>query len=318
MKEDILLSVIIPVFNEEENIKLVYERLREGLKPFTDAYEVVFVDDGSSDKSYEILKSVRKSSRNVKVIRFSGNFGQHAAIRAGLSRSRGRTVVIMDADLQTDPEDIPRLMREKDKGFDIVCGHRAHRKDPVTKKFLSTVVLKVLNKLLGGEIFRNVSSLVAYDRKVVASLNLYSASSSFLTGWSCRLGYRASSVIVTHRRRICGKSKYNYRRLINLFLDVVAAFSERPLYILCFIGMTLAFVNVSFGVMFLVRKLILDQTLKGYTSVIVTFNALAGLEIFCIGLIGIYLAKAYRSLIGVPAYVIREVLDGEGGTYAKT
>jgi glycosyltransferase involved in cell wall biosynthesis len=151
MKEALSLSVVIPVYNEEMNLNLVYERLKNSVDRIGKEYEFIFVDDGSSDNSFDILKHIRLVDKNVKVIRFQRNFGQHAALRAGFSRSRGKVVVFMDADLQTDSNEISKLLEVHAKGYEVVCGFREKRKDPLVKKLMSTVFLGVANRLLGAK-----------------------------------------------------------------------------------------------------------------------------------------------------------------------
>lgn len=303
-----LLSVVIPAFNEESNLRELYERLKKSIENTNSDHEIIFVDDGSKDNSFGVLKELTSGDEKVKVIRFYRNFGQHAALRAGFSRSKGKLVIFIDADLQIDPGEIPKLIREYKKGYDVVCGLRERRKDPLLKKFLSTTFLGVVNKLLGGELFKNVSSFVLYDRRVILALNKYLGNSRFITGWTTKMGFASASVRVKHNERLHGKSRYNYRRLSRLFVDVISAFSERPLYIVCVTGVLVSFVNVAFGLAFFLKKLIYGVPIEGFTSTVVLYNIFAGIEIFCVGLIGIYMAKSYKSFVSMPVYITRTVL----------
>jgi glycosyltransferase involved in cell wall biosynthesis len=310
--EDVLsLSVVIPVYNEEINLNLVYERLKNSVDRIAKEYEFIFVDDGSSDNSFDILKQIRLVDKKVKVIRFQRNFGQHAALRAGFCRSRGKVVVFMDADLQTDPNEIGKLLEEHAKGYEVVCGFREKRKDPLVKKFLSTAFLSVASRLLGGEAFKNVSSFVLYDGTVIQALNRYLGRSQFITGWASRMGFNSSNVRIRHYKRLHGRSKYNLGRLYNLFVDVLSAFTVRHLYVVCVFGLMTCFANFIFGFAFVWKKFMYDYALEGFTSLIVMLNLLYGTEIFFIGVIGMYLAVGYRSLIGMPPYVVQKMLDGE-------
>jgi glycosyltransferase involved in cell wall biosynthesis len=309
MEKALSLSVVIPVYNEEGNLNLVYERLKNSVERIGKDYELIFVDDGSSDNSFNILKQIRLVDKKIKVIRFRRNFGQHAALRAGFCRSRGMVVVFMDADLQTDPNDISKLLEAHAKGYVVVCGFREKRKDPLIKKFMSTVFLSIANKLLGGEAFKNASSFVLYDGAVIQTLNRYLGSSRFITGWASRMGFKSSYVRIRHYKRLHGRSKYNLRRLYNLFIDVLSAFTVRHLYVICVFGLMTCFANFIIGSIFLWKKFMYGHTLEGFTSLIVTLNLLYGAEIFFIGVIGVYLAAGYRSLIGIPPYVVQETLD---------
>jgi glycosyltransferase involved in cell wall biosynthesis len=305
----VILSIVIPVFNEENNLRLLYKRLTETMRKTKKGYEIIFVDDGSKDNSFGVLGEIRRLDNNVKVVRFTRNFGQHAALRAGFLECRGEATIFMDADLQTAPEDILKLINEHRKGREIVWGLRENRKDPIFRKFLSTVFLKAIDRLVEESIFRNVSSFVLYDKKVVQALNRHIGSARFLTGWPSKLGFNnASSIRIGHEKRLHGKSKYNYKRLYNLFVEILSAFSERPLHLVCFLGIMISTINCLVGVAFVIKKFVIGDVVEGFSSLFVFFNIASGIEIFFVGVVGLYLAKIYHSLISAPLYVIRESL----------
>jgi len=216
------LSVVIPVYNEEDNLRPLWEELREVLEGTGRTYEVIFVDDGSTDRSFSILRELARGDPHIKVLKFKRNCGQTAAFDAGFRMARGEVVITMDADLQNDPKDIPRLL-EKIGEYDLVCGWRHRRQDPWLKRISSRIANFVRNKVSGDYIKDTGCSLKAFRRECVERLKLFEGMHRFFPTLARMEGFRVVEIKVNHRPRLFGKTKYNIRnRALRAFLDLLA------------------------------------------------------------------------------------------------
>ncbi|MFN3263679.1 MAG: glycosyltransferase family 2 protein, partial [Aquificaceae bacterium] len=211
--KDPYLSVVIPAYNEEENIPILYEKLRKVLENLGREYEVIFVDDGSADHTWERLKEIAERDPKVKLIRFRKNYGQTAAMYAGFQHASGEVVITMDADLQNDPEDIPVLLRKLEEGYDIVSGWRKDRKDPFLSRRLPSIIANwVISKVTGVELHDYGCTLKAYRAGIIKRLELYGDMHRFLPALTKRLGAKITEIPVRHHPRIYGRSKYGIGR----------------------------------------------------------------------------------------------------------
>ncbi|HYP20038.1 MAG TPA: glycosyltransferase family 2 protein [Chloroflexia bacterium] len=217
------LSVVVPVMNERESLEPLYSRLMEVLAGMGVGYEVIFVDDGSTDGSFEVLRRLHEADACVRVIRFSRNFGQTGAFAAGFAEARGETIVTLDADLQNDPADIPLLLDKVRQGYDLVSGWRRHRRDPfLTRKLPSRLANRLIGLVTGVRLHDYGCSLKAYRREVVKELRLYGEMHRFIPALASRMGARITEVPVSHYPRLYGRSKYNMGRTFRVIPDVLA------------------------------------------------------------------------------------------------
>ena len=221
MKNRPAISVVVPVYNEEESILLLYEKVRDACDPLNQSYEIIFVDDGSKDKTFKTLEDIHNADRKVKVVRFRKNYGQTAAMAAGFRAARGRIVVSMDGDLQNDPADIPRLLAKLEEGHDVVCGWRKDRKDKLISRRIPSVIANwLIGKITGVPIHDNGCSLKAYRSEVIKRVALYSELHRFIPAMSTLAGAKIAEIVVRHHARQFGKSKYGISRAWRVFLDL--------------------------------------------------------------------------------------------------
>ena len=237
MKE---LSIVVPVFNEEKNIALLYSKVSSVLKKLKKSYEIIFIDDGSTDESYSVLESLHKKDSNVKIIKFRGNFGQTAALNSGFKEAQGEIIVSMDADLQNDPEDIPKLLSKIGK-YDVVSGWRANRKDSFSKKMFSGIARNLRAWLTNETLHDSGCTLKAYRKECFDDLELYGEMHRFIPTLLRWKGFRVGEVKVKHLPRKHGTSKYNYKRIFRGFVDLINAklwmdYSTRPSYLFFKLG----------------------------------------------------------------------------------
>ncbi len=278
------LSIIIPVYNEEECIHLLEEELRQVLERLPASTEVLFIDDGSTDRSFELLADLARRQPWARVIRLRRNFGQTQALAAGIDLARGETLVCMDADLQNDPDDIPRLLEKMEEGYDIVSGWRKRRKDPfLTRRLPSICANWLIGRFLGVRIHDYGCSLKAYDARVMKSLHLYSDMHRFLPALAWKCGARVGEIPVNHRPRVFGQSKYGLSRIFKVLLDMVVIklivdFSSRPAHYFGIMG------AVFVGLALWVLPFFIINLVVGYRSV----NVVLPSTVILLGLTGLY------------------------------
>lgn len=317
MKE-IQLSVIIPVFNEEGNIESLYREIREALEGLGVEYEILAIDDGSIDDSFTVLKRIHEEDRRVKVIRFRRNFGQTAAFAAGFDLAQGKTVITLDADLQNDPADIPRLLAKLEEGYDVVSGWRVERRDPfLTRRFPSMIANWLISEITGVRLHDYGCSLKAYRCEVVKNVRLYGELHRFIPALASWMGVQVTEVPVNHRPRKFGQTKYGPSRTIRVLLDLLTvrfllSYSTRPIQIFGLLG----FLFFGIGGLLLAYlgfvRLILQQPIADRPLVLFAILlTMVGVQLVTMGLLGELVVRTYHESQGKPIYAVREILDGE-------
>ena len=243
------ISVVIPVFNEEDNLRELGERLIRTLTAMGRPFEIIFVDDGSTDGSWQLLTDLnRQYPQNIRALQFHRNFGQHQAIFAGFQAAKGKVMVTLDADLQNPPEEIPRLVAKLDEGYDTVGGWRENRQDSIFRRLPSQLVNTVMSRVTGVKLRDYGCMLRAYRRSVVDSINQCQESSSFIPALANLFAHRVAEIPVGHAERERGKSKYGIFKLLRLNFDLMTGFSNLPIHLVGFMGVTIAFLGLLFRV----------------------------------------------------------------------
>ncbi len=317
MKE-IQLSVIIPVFNEEGNIEPLYREIRGALDGLGVEYEILAIDDGSTDDSFTLLKRVHEEDPRVRVIRFRRNFGQTAAFAAGFDAAQGEIVVTLDADLQNDPADIPPLLAKMEEGYDVVSGWRVERHDPfLTRRLPSMVANRLISELTGVRLHDYGCSLKAYRREVVKNIRLYGELHRFIPALASWMGVQVTEIAVNHRPRGFGRSKYGLSRSIRVLLDLLTvrfllSYSTRPIQIFGLLG----FLSFLIGGVLLAYlgfvRVVLQQPIADRPLVLLAILlTMVGVQLVTMGLLGELVVRTYHESQGKPIYAVREVLDEE-------
>lgn len=307
------ISVVIPVFNEEDNLDRLYIELKEGLDKLDKEYEILFVDDGSRDRSLECLKRIRESDPAVKVISFRKNFGQTAALSAGFDHARGDIVITMDADLQNDPADIPMLLDKIDEGYDLVSGWRYDRKD----KWLSRRLPSILaNKLISWATDVTLNdygcTLKAIRQEVVQNITLYGELHRFIPAVASWMGVRIAEVKVNHRARVAGESKYGISRVIRVLLDLITvkfllSYSGRPIQFFGLPGLLCGTLGGLIAVYLTFQKLFFNVALGDRPLLLLAvLLIIVGIQFIVFGLLGELQIRTYHETLKKPIYFIRE------------
>ncbi len=302
------LSVVVPVYNEEKNLEPLFGRLTGVLDGLGKPYEIIFTNDGSRDGSGQILEELhRRRPSQVRVIDFSGNFGQHMAIMAAFERVRGEVIVTLDADLQNPPEEIPKLLAAIDNGHDVVGGYRRHRRDSLFRTYVSKAVNGLRARMTNIRMRDQGCMLRAFRRNVVESIVASSERTAFIPALAYSVALNPGEVEVEHAARAAGESKYRLYDLIRLNFDLMTGFSAVPLQIFTILGMALSAVSFCFVVFLLIRRIIVGPEAEGVFTLFAILFFLVGIAILGLGIIGEYIGRIYQEVRHRPRYVIREI-----------
>lgn len=305
------VSIVIPVFCEEQNLGPLWERLEPVCRELGDQTEVVLVDDGSRDDSLRVLRELAEKHPDlIRVVSFNRNYGQHAAVMAGLEHATGDVVVTLDADLQNRPEDIPKLLAKVDEGFDVVGGWREKRKDTAFRRWASRLNNRITARLLGVDLRDYGCMLRAYKRNVVDAMVLCPERSTFVPALACKLGRRTAEVAVGHDDRQEGDpSRYSFWQLLKLQADLMTGFSSAPLRLAAFFGATVSVLSVAFGIFLGIRRLIIGPENEGVFTLFAILFFLMGANFFALGIVGEYVGRIYTEVRGRPRSIVQERIN---------
>jgi len=308
------LSIVVPVYNEEENINAVHQRIDAALQALGSPFEVLYVDDGSRDRSWELLSQIADGDRNVKLIRFRRNFGQTAAMAAGMEAASGRVIVPLDADGQNDPADIPRLLEKIEEGFDVVSGWRIKRQDNPIRKIPSRIANRLISKVTGVALHDYGCSLKAYRAEVIKDVSLYGEMHRFIPAYAAMVGAKVTEIPVNHHARMAGHSKYGMNRIFKVLLDLlvvkfIGGYGNKPIYFFGGAGLW------SFALGALMWLVAIIMRLDNDTPVRINRNPLfyigillfvAAMLLLMMGLLAEMNMRTYYESQGKPPYVIAE------------
>ena len=304
------LSVVIPVYNEEQGLAALFARLYPALDALRLRYEIIFINDGSRDRSAAILREQFQRRPDVtRVILFNGNFGQHMAIMAGFERVRGRRVVTLDADLQNPPEEIGNLVAKRDEGYDYVGSVRRLRQDSAFRRYASKAMNLVRERITRIRMTDQGCMLRAYSRDIVAAINQCREISTYIPALAYTFAQRPVEIEVAHEERAAGESKYSLYQLIRLNFDLVTAFSLVPLQMYSLAGMLISLLSLLFVGYLALRRLIVGPEVEGVFTLFGILFFLLGIALFGIGLLGEYVGRISQQVRQRPRYVVQAVLE---------
>jgi len=300
------VSIVIPIYNEEENLKELYQRLNKTLTKLNIDYRIIMTDDGSRDNSLEILKQIQEKDPHVTVIEFNRNYGQHAAVFAALKEATGDIVITIDADLQNPPEEIPLLIEKINEGYEVVGTIRKNRKDSPFRKLASSTYNFLLSKATGIKIKDRGCMLRAYKRSIVDSICQCQEISSFIPALANSFAKSIADIEVEHDERKSGTSKYNLFKLIRLNFDLMTGFSSIPIQLVSASGVVISFLGVAFGIFLFIRRLLVGPEVEGVFTLFAILFVFIGVQVLSLGLIGEYIARIYSEVRKRPRYVIKQ------------
>ncbi len=311
------ISVVVPIFEEQDSVAELHRRLSAALRPMG-SYEIVIVDDGSRDQSFARLCELSRDDPNLRIVQLRRNFGQTAALQAGIEHSRGDILVFIDGDLQNDPADIPRLVAKLNEGYDVVSGWRRDRKDALLSRRVPSVLAnKLISKVTGVALHDYGCTLKAYRREVIKDVRLYGEMHRFipaLVSWS---GATVTEIPVNHEPRRFGKSKYGISRTVRVFLDLITvkflgSYSTKPLYVFGFAGLIFWLLAVLSGIIVIVERLLppYPQAHNNPLLLLAVFLGTLGVQSIMLGLLAELMIRTYHESQDKPIYAVRRVVGG--------
>jgi len=304
------VSVVVPVYNEEAVLPSLFARLYPALDALGASYEVIFVNDGSADRSAALLREQFERRPEVtRVILFNGNFGQHLAIMAGFEASRGERIVTLDADLQNPPEELVKLLAKMDEGYDYVGTVRRARRDSVFRRWASRMMNFLRERITRIKMTDQGCMLRAYSRPIVDAINSCREMNTFIPALAYIFATRPTEIEVAHEERAAGDSKYSLYSLVRLNFDLVTGFSVMPLQMFSLSGIVIALLSFAFVIFLAVRRLVVGPEAEGVFTLFGIAFFLIGITLFGIGLLGEYIGRIYEQVRQRPRYLIQAVLE---------
>jgi undecaprenyl-phosphate 4-deoxy-4-formamido-L-arabinose transferase len=304
------LSIVIPVYNEEAGLAALFARLYPALDRLGESYEVIFVNDGSRDRSVALLREQFQKRPDVtRVVLFSGNYGQHMAIMAGFAQCRGERIVTLDADLQNPPEEIVKLLQKMDEGHDYVGSIRLNRQDTAFRRIASRAMNSLRERITHIQMTDQGCMLRAYGRDIIDAINDSREVNTYIPALAYSFAHNPAEVEVEHEERMAGESKYSLYSLIRLNFDLVTGFSLAPLQVFSLIGIAISLLSFAFVVLLAVRRVMIGPEAEGLFTLFGIAFFLIGITLFGIGLLGEYVGRIYQQVRQRPRYIVQAILE---------
>ncbi|MBN2201027.1 glycosyltransferase family 2 protein [bacterium] len=303
------ISVVIPVYGCSACLAELTARIRDSLKPVTSRFEIILVNDASPDDSWSAIRDLCKKNKRVKGVSLSRNFGQHHAITAGLDLCAGEWAVVMDCDLQDRPEEIPNLYNKAKEGYDIVLARRSSRRDSWIKKTASRAFYRILAFLTGSEQDETIANFGIYGGKVIREVVRLRESVRYFPTMVKWVGFKTATLDVRHAPRTHGKTSYNFRKMLRLSLDIILAYSDKPLRLIVTAGAWIAFLSILFGIFIMIKWFRGEIEVMGYASLITSLWFLSGVILATLGMTGLYIGKIFETVKNRPLYIVAEKIN---------
>lgn len=317
LKEPRLLSIVVPAFNEEENLERLAEKVLEHGPRSGCEIELIVVDDGSSDRTPEILARLSSEDPRIRYVQLSRNFGQQAAICAGLDSARGDLIAMLDADLQDPPELIPELVAKIDEGHDLVFGVRQGRKDPLLTRIYSSLFWATLRWLSGFKIPKNLSVMRIFNRRFLEEFKRFPERQKFIEGIFMWIGMRRTTHPIPHRPRHAGATKYNFRKKMRLAIDALTGFSDRPLTVAIGVGLLLTAIGLGFMTYVSIGQIVFDTYAQGWVSQFSIVLLVGGIQMLFLGVLGKYIGRLFYESKQRPQYIVQSTSDRDDNKYER-
>lgn len=300
------ISIVSPVYRAEKIIPELVKRIDDSISIITTNYEIILVEDCGPDNSWTVIEDIAKKNPRVKGFKLSRNFGQHYAITCGLDHAKGDWIVVMDCDLQDQPEEIIKLYNKALEGNDIVLAQRVERQDSFIKRLLSKVFYRILGYLTGTSIDESIANFGIYSSKSIEAIKSMRESIRYFPTMVKWVGFKQATIPVEHAERVEGNSSYNFKRLFNLALEIILAYSDKPIRIMIKFGLMISMASCLMGLIFLTRYLFGEVTVQGYTSLIISIWFFSGLILVMLGVVGLYVGKTFEGVKRRPIYIIEK------------
>ena len=305
-----LISIVSPVYKARNIVFELVAQIETSVLEISENFEIILVDDGCPENSWEIIEHIAKLNKRVVGIKLSRNFGQHYAISAGLSEAKGEWIVVMDCDLQDRPDELPKLYNKALEGYDIVLAQRINRNDNYLKKLFSKLFYRLLGYLTGSMHDESVANFGIYHHKVINNIIGLTDSIRFFPSMIKWVGYKSAKLPVQHSSRVEGKTSYNFKRLLKLALDIVLAYSDKPLRIVVKLGLLISLASLFIALYYCYKYFKGEIIVGGYTSLIISIWLLSGIVISTLGMLGLYIGKIFEQTKNRPNFIIDKKVNG--------
>jgi glycosyltransferase involved in cell wall biosynthesis len=305
-----LISIVTPFFNEEAGIEKYFLELEKTFKKIPQvSYEIIAIDDGSLDATFSMLKAIAAKNKNIKIIKLSRNFGKEIALSAGLDYAFGDAVIPMDADLQDAPSAIAAMIEKWQEGYKVVLAQRFNRQDPFLKKFTAKIFYKIASKIMDFALPSNVGDFRLMDKIVVVEIRKMRERTRFMRGILSWVGYKTATIKFERPQRLSGKTKYNYKAIINYALDGIFSFSTFPIRLITYFGFFISLFSFAYLIYILIAKLVFGQGVAGYASIMSVILFFSGINFIFIGAIGEYVGRIFNEVKQRPLYIVEELVE---------
>lgn len=300
------ISVVIPVYGCCQSLNNLYIRLNSTLLSITNNFEIILINDASPDNSWKFIKELAEKDSKIKGINLSKNFGQHKAITAGLDHAEGDWIVVMDCDLQDQPEEIVKLYNKAQEGYDIVFGRRAERKDNIWKKLGSKIFYRIYDYFTDSKVDDSIANFSVISKKALYGLKKLQEQNRMYPLFVNWIGFSRAEIDINHSTREEGKSSYTLSKLVNLAIDSIIAQSNKPLKLSIKFGFTLSFLSIVYAIYLIIQYFLYAVPVEGWTSVMVSIYFISGLMFANMGILGLYIGKIFDETKNRPIYIIQE------------
>jgi len=300
------ISIVSPVYKAEEILPELVRRIKTSVEPITQNFEIILVEDCGPDDSWSVIQSLSEQEPRVKGFKLSRNYGQHYAITCGLDQATGDWIVVMDCDLQDQPEEIKKLYDKALEGYDVVLARRVERQDNFLKKLFSKLFYRTLGYLTGSKMDESIANFGIYHKNVIKSIAQLQESIRYFPTMVKWVGFKQTSIKVEHAPRAQGETSYNFKKLLNLAIDIILAYSDKPIRLTIKAGFLVSFFALLIGLIYLIKYFSGDIIVPGYASLIVSIWFLSGLIITILGVVGLYVGKTFEGVKNRPIYIISE------------
>jgi glycosyltransferase involved in cell wall biosynthesis len=306
-KTIIQYSIVVPIYNEELVINEAYKRMKTVMNLTEETYEIIFVNDGSRDSSFDMVKDICNNDKNIRLISFSRNFGHQLAITAGMNNSNGKAVIVIDADLQDPPEVMLKMIEKWKEGYEVVYGKRLSReRETFFKKITAKAFYRILRVMTDVDIPVDTGDFRLIDRKVCEALKRVPERNRYVRGIISWLGFKQTGVEFTREERLAGETKYPLNKMVKFALDAIVSFSYKPLKLATITGLSISIFSFLYLIIIVFKKLFINDAINGWTSIVALSLFFNGLVLIILGIIGEYIGRIYDEVKGRPLYIIDE------------
>jgi glycosyltransferase involved in cell wall biosynthesis len=302
------ISLLIPVFNEAEALPLLLKELYKVIDKTALLWEIIFINDGSTDQTLSVLKHVSETDQRIITVELSRNFGKEAALTAGLDVCQGRAAIPFDADLQDPPDLLPQLISKWQEGYEVVNAvRRSRREDDRTKRYSAYVFYRVIGLLSAVNLPADTGDFRLLSRPVIDALRAMPERRRFMKGMFAWVGFRSTEVFYDRRARVAGKTNWNYFKLFNFAIEGITSFSSTPLRLAMYLGLAVAFLSMIYAGIVIAKTIVWGESVAGYPSLMVALLFLGAMQLVCIGIVGEYLGRVYEESKRRPIYIIKSI-----------